>query len=129
MAGKAIIPFNEASSTFTLEGEPSSANLALAVMEDDQEAEHIAKTPLAVLPASAPKGEMGGTDKGAGRTPSLAEPCRRPLGLLFYATHHQEDLRQECARVQEILHVQRWGCSHRRTSPSASLPIRFHQCR
>ena len=39
MAGKAIIPFNEASSTFTLEGEPSSANLALAVMEDDQEAE------------------------------------------------------------------------------------------
>ena len=95
MAGKAIIPFNEASSTFTLEGEPSSANLALAVMEDDQEAEHIAKTPLAVLPASAPKGEMGGTDKGAGRTPGFAEPCRRPLGLLFYATHHQEDLRQE----------------------------------
>ena len=88
MASKAIIPFNEVSSTFALEGEPSPVNLVLATMEIDQEAEHIAKTPLAVLPASAPKGEMGGTDKGAGRTPGLAEPCRRPLGLLFYATHH-----------------------------------------
>jgi len=35
MVGKAIIPFNEASSTFALEGEPSPANLALAVMEVD----------------------------------------------------------------------------------------------
>jgi hypothetical protein len=35
MAGKAIIPFNEASSTFALEGEPLPANLALAVMEID----------------------------------------------------------------------------------------------
>jgi len=35
MAGKAIVPFNETSSTFALEGEPSPANLALAVMEVD----------------------------------------------------------------------------------------------
>ena len=39
MAGKAIVPFVEASSTFALEGEPSPANLALAVMEVEQEAE------------------------------------------------------------------------------------------
>ena len=49
MAGKTNIPFNEASSTFALEGEPSPANLALAVMEVDQEAEHIAKTILQVM--------------------------------------------------------------------------------
>src|SRR6185312_3643327 len=72
MAGKAIIPFNEASSTFALEGEPSPANLAIAVMEIDQEAEHIAKMPLAVIPAPAPKGEARGADKGP------AEPLVRP---------------------------------------------------
>ena len=72
MAGKAIIPFNEASSTFSLKGEPSPANLALAVMEVDQEAEHIAKTPLAVIPAPAPKREARGADKGP------AEPLVRP---------------------------------------------------
>ena len=63
MAGKAIIPFNEASSTFALEGEPSPANLALAVMEVDQETKHIAKTPLAANPAPAPKGEARGADR------------------------------------------------------------------
>ena len=57
---------------FTLEGEPSPANLALAVMEVDQEAEHIAKTPLEVIPAPAPKGEARGADKGP------AEPLVRP---------------------------------------------------
>ena len=72
MAGKAIIPFNEASSTFALEGEPSLANLALAAMEVDQEAEHIAKTPLAVILAPAPKGEARGADRGP------AEPLVRP---------------------------------------------------
>ena len=64
MAGKAIIPFNEVSSTFALKGEPSLVNLMLAAMEVDQEAEHIAKTPLAIIPAPAPKGEARGTDKG-----------------------------------------------------------------
>ena len=53
MAGKAIVPFNEASPTFALEGEPSPANLALATMDVDQEAKHIAKTPLAIIPAPA----------------------------------------------------------------------------
>ena len=72
MAGKAIVPFNEASSTFALEGEPSPANLALATMEVDQESEHIAKTPLAVIPAPAQKGEARGADKGP------AEPLVRP---------------------------------------------------
>ena len=64
MASKAIVPFNEASSTFALEGEPSQANLALATMEVDQKAEHIAKTQLAVIPAPAQKGEARGADKG-----------------------------------------------------------------
>ena len=75
MAGKAIVPFNEASSTFALEGEPSPANLAIAVMEVDQEAEHIAKTPLAVIPAPASKEAARGANRG------LAEPLVRPNHL------------------------------------------------
>ena len=75
MAGKAIIPFNAASSTFALEGEPSPANLALATMEVDQEAEHIAKTPLAVIPAPASKEAARGANRG------LAEPLSRPNHL------------------------------------------------
>ena len=75
MASKAIIPFNEASSTFALEGEPSRANLALAAMEVDQEAEHIAKTPLAVIPAPASKEAARGAK---GRS---AEPLVRPNHL------------------------------------------------
>ena len=89
MAGKAIVPFNEASSTFALEGEPSPANLALATMEVDQEVEHIAKTPLAVIPAPASK-EAARAAKGGS-----AEPPLRPLGLPFDAAHHQEDPIQE----------------------------------
>jgi len=72
MADKAIIPFNEASSTFALEGEPSPANLALAAMEVDQEAEHISKTPLTIIPAPASKEEAKGTKGGS------AEPLVRP---------------------------------------------------
>jgi hypothetical protein len=72
MAGKAIIPFIEASSTFALEGEHSPVNLALAAMEVDQEAEHIAKTPLAVVPAPASKETPGGSNG------VLAEPLVRP---------------------------------------------------
>ena len=72
MPGKVIIPFNEASSMLALEGEPSPANLALAVMEINQEAEHIAKTPLAVIPAPAPKGEAWGAEKGPAQ--SLVRP-------------------------------------------------------
>ena len=60
MAGKAIVPFVEASSTFALEGEPSPANLALATMVVDQEAEHIAKTPLAIIPALASEETLRG---------------------------------------------------------------------
>jgi len=60
------------SSTFALEGEPSPANLTLAVMEVNQEAEHISKTPLVVIPASALKGEARGADRGQ------AEPLVRP---------------------------------------------------
>ena len=89
MAGKAIIPFNEASSTFALEGEPSLANLALAAMEVDQEAEHISKTPLAIIPALASKEEARGAKGGS------AEPRRRPLGLPLDAVHRQEDLHQK----------------------------------
>ena len=72
MAGKAIIPFNEASSTFALEGEPSLANLALAAMEVDREAEHIAKTPLAIIPTPALKEAPRGAKRGsADVTPGL----------------------------------------------------------
>ena len=72
MAGKAIIPFNEVSSTFALEGEPSLVNLVLAAMEVDQEAEHIAKTPLAIIHAVASKEALRGANGGS------AEPLVRP---------------------------------------------------
>jgi len=65
MAGKAIIPLNEASSTFALEGEPSPANLALAAMKVDQEAEHVAKTPLAIIPTPASKEAPRATKGGS----------------------------------------------------------------
>ena len=84
MAGKAIVPFNEASSTFALEGEPSPTNLALAAMDFDQEAEHIAKTPLAIIPAPASKEAPRGAKAGRpnpwfGQTRGSAGP---PLALL-----------------------------------------------
>ena len=53
MDDKAIIAFKEAMSTFAFEGEPSPVNLVLATMDVDQEAKHIAKTPLAIIPAPA----------------------------------------------------------------------------
>ena len=74
MAGKAIVPFNEASSTFAVEGEPLPANLALAAMEVDQEAEHISKMPLAIIPAPASMEEARGAKGGIGRTPGSADP-------------------------------------------------------
>ena len=89
MAGKAIVPFIEASSTFALEEEPSPANLALAVMEVEQETEHIAKIPLAVVPAPASKETPGGSNEGS------AEPPWQPLGPPFDTTLRQEDLCQE----------------------------------
>ena len=89
MAGKAIIPFNEVSSTFALEGEPSPVNLVLAALEVDQEAEHIAKTPLAIIHVPVSKEAARGAKGGS------AEPPWRPLSLPFDAVHHQEDLRQE----------------------------------
>ena len=121
MAGKAIVPFNEGSTNFALEGEPSPANLALAAMEVDQEAEHIAKTPLAIIHAVASKEALRGANGGS------AEPQWQPLGLPFDAAHRQEDLRQK-GQVPG-LHVRQRGCSHRRTSPRASSPICFHRCR
>ena len=87
MAGKVIVPFNETSSTFAHEGEPSPANLTLAAMDIDQEAEHIAKTPLAVIPALASEGTPGGAKGGS------FEPLVRPNPL--DTVHRQEDLRQE----------------------------------
>ena len=72
MAGKSIIPFVESESTFGLNGEPSPANLALASPVVEEEAMHIAKTPLAIMPAY--RGEMAprGADEGA------ADPLVRP---------------------------------------------------
>ena len=102
-------------------GEPSPANLALETMEVDQEAEHIAKTPLVVIPAPASKEAARGAKGGS------AEPPWWPLGLPFDAAHHQEDPIQE-GQVPG-LHVRQRGCSHRRTSPRASSPICFHRCR
>ena len=71
MTGKAIIPFNETLSMFALKGEPSLANLALAAMEVDQEAEHIAKTQLAIIPALTSKEAPRGNPSARPDTPSI----------------------------------------------------------
>ena len=94
MAGKAIIPFNEASSTFALEGEPSPANLALVAMEVDQEAKHIAQTPLAVIPAPTLKEEARGANRGP------AEPLVRPnhLGAPSSSRSTPRTIRKICAK-------------------------------
>ena len=128
MAGKAIIPFNEASSMFALEGEPSPANLALATMDVDQEAEHIAKTPLAVIPASASKEEMTCANRGP------AEPLVRPSHLGGPSASRSSLLiirkistkRGRCPGSGGFVRPTT-GFSHRRTSPSTSSPIRFHR--
>ena len=101
MAGKAIIPFNEALSTFALEREPSPVNLALAAMEVDQEAEHVTKTPLAIIPAPASKE----TPRGAKRGP--AEPLVRPSphGGPSPPVHRRTPPRGAGTRAQEVLHV------------------------
>ena len=64
-------------------------------MEVDREAEHIAKTPLAVIPALALKGEARGADRGPADPLVRPNHPRRPLGLPLDAAHRQEDLRQE----------------------------------
>ena len=101
MASKAIVPFNEASSMFALEGEPSPKNLTLTVMEVDQETEHIAKTPLAIIPAPASKE----TPRGAKRGP--AKPLVRPSphGGPSPPVHRRTPPRGAGTRAQEVLHV------------------------
>ena len=106
MAGKVTIPFNAASSTFALEGEPSQANLALATMEVDQKAEHIAKTQLAVIPTPASKEEARGANRGRpkpwfGRTTSVAP--RPPVHR--YAPSGRSPPREAGTRAQEVLHI------------------------
>jgi hypothetical protein len=49
MAGKSIVPFLSSVSTFTLEGEPSPANKALAIICTEEEVETMMEMPLANL--------------------------------------------------------------------------------
>ena len=116
MAGMAIIPFNEASSTFALEGEPSPVNLALATMEVDQEGSTWRLTRrLSTSPRHHWRSSLHqrrrrrrGAPTGGRPNPWFAEPPRRPLGLPFDAAHHQEDLRQE----GQVLGLRRFCTSH-----------------
>jgi hypothetical protein len=55
MASKALVPFIGSVSTFALDGEASPANQALATIGIEEEAEHIAMMPLAIMPALGPK--------------------------------------------------------------------------
>ena len=53
MAGKSIVLFIRSVPNFGLDGEPSLANLALAIPAVEKEAMHIANTPLARHPTGA----------------------------------------------------------------------------
>ena len=65
MAGKSIVPFVGSESTYGLNSEPSPANQALASPAVEEEAMHIATTPLAILPAPGRKMMPRGTEEGA----------------------------------------------------------------
>ena len=64
MAGKSIIPFIGSESTYGLNGEPSPANQALANPAVEEEAMHIATTPLAIMPVSRRKMAPRGAEEG-----------------------------------------------------------------
>ena len=72
MAGKSIIPFVGSESTYGLNGEPSPASQALASPAVEEEARHMATTPLAILPAPGRKMSPRGAEEGA------ADPLVRP---------------------------------------------------
>ena len=65
MARKSIIPFIGSESMYGLNGEPSPANQALASPAEEEEAMHIATTPLVIMPASGRKMEPRGAEEGA----------------------------------------------------------------
>ena len=72
MAGKTIVPFIGFESTYGLNGKPSPANHALASPAVEEEARHMATTPLAILPAPGRKMALRGAEEGA------ADPLVRP---------------------------------------------------
>jgi len=72
MARKSIIPFVGSESTYRLNGEPSPTNQALASPVVEEEAMHIATTPLAIMPESGRKVAPRGAEEGA------ADPLVRP---------------------------------------------------
>ena len=90
MAGKTIVLFVGFKPTYGLNGEPSPANQALESPAVEEEAMHIATTPLAIL--LAPGRKLAPTGAEEGRPPGSAEPGRRPLGLPFGTAHCQEGL-------------------------------------
>ena len=63
------------------------ANLVPVNMDVEQEAEHIATTPLAILPTLASKGTPRRTKRGS------VDPSGKPLGPPFDAALRQEDPR------------------------------------
>ena len=65
MAGKMIVPIIGSESTYGLNGEPSPTNQALASPTVEEEAMHIATTPLAILPAPGKKTAPRGIEEGA----------------------------------------------------------------
>ena len=65
MAGKTIVPFVGSESTYGLNDESSPANQALASPAVEEEAMHIATTPLAILPAPGKKTAPRGIEEGA----------------------------------------------------------------
>lgn len=55
MASKALFPLVGSISTLALDGEPIPANQTMAAIDVEEEAQHIATTPLAILPTPRPK--------------------------------------------------------------------------
>ncbi|RLN36172.1 hypothetical protein C2845_PM03G28870 [Panicum miliaceum] len=83
MDGKALVPTTVSTSIFALDGEPLSANQAMVTVRVEEEANHIAIIPLAILPATLPKEKARGAEEGS------ADPGRRPIDAPFCATLHQ----------------------------------------
>ena len=92
MAGKSTVLFIGSVSTFGLNGEPSPANQSLENVSIEEEAMHIAMTPLAILPTPGLKEGLRGASQGP------ADPGGRPLGSPFFTALCQVDHYQERQR-------------------------------
>ncbi|RLM70330.1 hypothetical protein C2845_PM17G09460 [Panicum miliaceum] len=80
MANNSIVPFVGSTSTFALEGEPTPVNQIVVADAMEHEAEHVATTPLAMLPAPTTKEGPVGASRGSADPLVRPHPEERPSG-------------------------------------------------